>query len=478
MKFSYTALGKDNQKLTGTLTADSLEMAQAELHKMDLSILILNEAKEPTTPLSTFESPKASDLKTEIKRPVEIITYYFVGRDPQGKEVNGTIDSNDAYLAYKRLITEYKFEVIEMQIYQSAEGDGSSLKSNFEEWNIKLQEEGIDPHPKKAASSVKNELEDEGEKMAVEIVTEIDHFILNTKKIIAEHSQQYSKVFLNEIQASLGNLERIRSSNNLNHITKVCHDLYELISHPDLNSKDPGGDAENQDYQRMIENLKQSGFVENKSNFLNPTDLKKRAEGFKGIKGIFSKIQGKLNQETEELEAYTAEAKKPSDPSQKAVEHSLRELGVKYFHFLSERNPILKRARKQEFDQAWAERKSFKNKLNLDRKQLEENSVVFKTEKDFSGFFMELNSFVGWLLFFYLFYFFLASFSLERNLGLSQALVVKTLSSPLVINISIFLLMAHLTLTLKLRVFRKNWMGTTFLFFFSMAIYMVLMANL
>ncbi len=260
MNFNPTALGNKDQKLADTLEVGSLKV-------------------------------KAQSAK--------IITYYFVAKDSQDKEVNGTIDSHSPYQAYKRLLTEYQLQVLKMKPHEADWTEDDGFESNFEAWNHQLKQEGIEPEINKAIK-VKN------------------------------------------------------------------------------------------------------------------MHLEKSTSRLEGIKGIFAKLQHKFQ----------------------AI-----------------------------------------NGRREDKREPKDEPVKFRIKRDFSTFYAELNSFVGWLLFFYLTYFFLASFSLERNFGLSQTLVIKTLSSPLVINICIFLLMANLTLTLKNRLFRRNIMGTAFLFFFVFGGYALLMAN-
>ena len=230
MKFSYVAIGSDNQKLTGNLEAKSLEIARNQLHKMNLSILSLNEVDEKTKVAAAPAS-----VQTEQKNLVG--TYYFVAKDPQGKEVNGTIDANEPCLAYKRLMTDYQFQLIELAPYSPDGNHGANLANYFESWNQKLTEEGAGIHPQKAAF-VKNEAEEQKPQMGDEVAAEIDQFISKTKRLLVEHGEGYSKAFLAQIEGVLGSLERIRTSNNLNHIAKVCHEIYSLVSNPDLSNID------------------------------------------------------------------------------------------------------------------------------------------------------------------------------------------------------------------------------------------------
>ncbi len=470
MKFSYTALGPDNQKLTGELHAKNLEAARKQLHKMDLSIIALNESKENEEKEQSTVNLKESK-KNQIHERQEIQTYYFEATDKEGKQVNGTIDAQEAFLAYKRLLTEFQFQVSNLH---PSENENQTFVTQFNKWNQLLDQESPGLTVKTEAQ-VKNELEEEETPIAQEIVDEIDHFIQNTQKIIEEYQNQYSEIFLQEIQKKLDNLEQIRASNNLKHITKVCNDLYDLVSHPDKTIKAKGSEEKNQGYQQVIEKMKSSGFVQKTMGTLSLSHPQSQSTGLKKVKGILSKVQGRLSKDTSELERALSQKKIDEVPEDlnELLAHPFQPLVKRYFGYLKERNPILKRARKKEFDDLYEAWQAKKQKIKADQRKLKGKSEPH----DFSGFFAELNSFIGWLLFFYLSYFFIASISLERNIGLPQDLVVRTLSNPLILNISIFLILMHLTIKLKLRLFRQNAIGSAFLLFLSIGLFSLIITN-
>ena len=229
MKFKYTALGASNQKLEGVLEAESINVAREELHKMGMSIVGIDEvtAEEAAVIAERKASPPPEDAG--------IVTYYFLAKDPLGKEVNGTIDSKDPSSAYRRLITEYQFNILDLYPQTSADPVAESLKPQFEEWNRALEDEGIDLSRKKI-SKIGGDFEEEGVEMSAEVVSEIDQFIINTKKILSQYTAQYSDALLTEIENTLGELERVRSSNNLNHIRGLVLKSYR---HPQLEEYPP-----------------------------------------------------------------------------------------------------------------------------------------------------------------------------------------------------------------------------------------------
>lgn len=488
MKFKYTALGASNQKLEGILETESLDAAREELHKMGLSVIAINE-------VSAEEAATAKSQETiETKAEEGITTFYFLAQDPQKKEVNGTIDSKDAYSAFRRLLTEYQFEVLDLYPQNAANPASESSKPQFEEWRSDMESEGIDLS-KKAVSGVKDE---EGEKMDEEIITEMDQFIINTKAILKNHSNNYSEAFIKEIEKALNELERVRASNNLKHITKICNEVYELISNPDnLPTEEQ---ADNADYNTTMSKLKDSGFIANPFQFQQLHSLQKKLARFEKVQQFFGKVKKIVHRKNaDEIDKNIASKTKSRRnrwlskltkklKRKKTEDHpSLFKAISKFFAFISASNTIIRRARRQDMMKSLSEWQKYRKQPKAKKEEkttkeggVEKNIAVVeeKAKRDFSGFFMELDSFVGWLLFFYIVYLFLVSFAIEKNVGVPKELILKTLGTPLIINISIFLIIAHLAFTLKIRFFRSNILGSLFLFFLSLGIYSILIINL
>ncbi len=485
MKFKYTALSPNNQKQTGALDAESLDAAKEKLHKLNLSIIDVSETTEE-------EAKKLEEAPAIQEAEEGIITYMFFAKDPSLKEINGTIDAQDPYAAYKRLIGEYHFSVNDLYPQSSANPEADSFKQKFEEWNEMLEAEGIETTLKPTAG-VKEELEEEGEKMSQEIVDEIDNFIINAKNVIKNHSDQFSRPFLAEIERTLDELERVRASNNLKHITKVCNNLYDLISHPDIVDKQET--TTDTAFSGLISKLRQSGFINNQFQFLKAHSLQKKAKRFEKMQTLFAKILKTLNKKkSDEIDKSFAEKiKKRRSKWLSGLTKSLRkkaeegeeskvkfgQVVSKFIEYAKESNPILRKARKEEMKTLYGEWKEQRKRATEEKsaKKMTTEPKAAKPKKDYNLFFLEADSFVGWLLTFYIIYFFLVSFSLEKNIGLPSELILKTLKSPLILNIIIFLVFLHFALKLKTRYFRQNFVGSLFLFFVTLGVYSLLIIN-
>ena len=492
MKISYTALSSQNQKLTGILEAESLESAQVELHKMGLSIIAISEISE-----NEFLRQRHEQEAAEKKEGIQ--TFSFRGTDPNGKEILGTIDAKDAYAAYKRLVMEYRFSVLELYPSSATDEEKTDFAKKLQGFEQQMKMDGIEATPLK--STVKGELESE-EKIDQKIVSEIDKFIIDTKQILREHKDMFSPSFFLEAQKTLNELERIRTSNNLKHISEVCNNLYEFISHPD--SMPLGETAAVASYQNLMQGMKDNTFV--KHDF----EIHAKAVGLEKIKSLFSKIILRLMGKTSEIPEIAKAGVAPKAGIRQWLKTMVQSMGSKkpafapsrpgflpiikkVFAWLSSPNAMARQARKQELFEAWKtwkefrkkpetaakpqEKKVFKKEEALEAELLSETEEKSPSRWDFTSFFLEADSFIGWLLFFYILYFFLMDFSLEKGLGVPREFVVKTLKTPLIFNITLFLLFTHFLLHIKDWRFRRNLFGSLFLFFLGYGLYTLLVIN-
>ncbi|MBU1623080.1 MAG: hypothetical protein KJ597_05905, partial [Nanoarchaeota archaeon] len=480
MNFSYTALSSDNQKLTGVLDSGSLEAAKEELHKMGVSIISINEISA-----EEFEKLKTEEDVKRVESGVQ--TFMFEAIDPNGKAINGTIDAKDDYLAYRRLITEYNFKVNALYPPTATDAEKEASKQKIEEWYGRLKEEGYEE------KVTKGELESRGGEIDKEIVKEIDQFIINSKKVLEEHQENFSSEFLRQIEKTLGELERIRTSNNLKHISEVCNQLYELISHPDQLAE--GQEIKDTVYQGIIKQMEGSAIIRKEF------DVYAKAVGLQKIQGLFNriikklrgitgkkvtpKIPGEIKPPKKGVSEWLGKIVKGKNEEKVPTGPGFVDIIKKLFSYFSAPNAVLRQTRKTELSKAWNDWRGKKpvgapmgapigeEPIKM-RPEAEEKVAATPKKLDFTSFFAELDSFVGWLLFFYIAFLFLVNFSLEKAVGLPYDFVIKTLKSPLILNITILLLCAHLLFKLKNEYFRRNFVGSLFLLFFGFGLYFLL----
>ena len=490
MKFSYTALTRDNKKISGVLDAENKDTAQAELHKMGVAIVSITEISE-----EEYERLKKEREAVKVEKGIR--TFNFEGIDPNGKEVEGTIDALDEYSAYRRLRIEYQFKVKNLYPVGAAEAEKEATKAALEGFEPRVQEEMA------AREIEEEEIEEEEAGINKEVVAEVDKVIINTKKTLEEHGDLFSMDLLAEIQNTLGELERIRTSNNIKHITEVSNNLYALISNPDKTEE--GKEVEDKTYKQLIGEIRDSALVRKEF------ELYKKAVKVTGLKKIFENIFKRLQEITApkekeagkppgffgklklKIHAFLEKATKKKPPKIAIVKKPKKpktrfgEFLEKFGAYMKAKSPVLKRTRQRELMKAFkalfgkkkAPKKATEEAAKPPEKEVKAKKIKPKVKKkrDFTRLFVEIDSFIGWLLCFYIIYFFLVNFSLEKNIGIKQEFVFKTLKTPLLLNITIFLLIIHFTLRIRNLHFQKNALATFFLIALSLGIYTLLIVN-
>jgi len=492
MKFFYTALTTDNKKITGVLDTPDRESAQGELHKMGVAILSVNEISE-----EEYVKFQAEQEQEKVQKGIR--TFMFQATDTFGKDIEGSIDAMDDFAAYKRLREEYQFKVANLYVATATEEEKVRVKALIPGFEDQLKQMQAFTHKGEKKSAASQEKAESGDEVDEEIVAEIDRVIINTKKTLENHAGFFSTDLLLEIQNTLGELERVRTSNNIKHITDISNDLYTLISNPDKAEGDAGKDEK---YQALLSEVHNSALVRKEF------DMYKKAVEASGLKRVFGDVAKRLKETTEsqggegeEPVGFVAKLKRKlgMGKKKKAPQFS-RDFGVKkpktklgdlmeklggYFKATS---PILKKTRQRELMAALKgifSGRPLAGEVEAAEGAPETMENVEGAKKagggrkgrDFTGFLVEVDSFVGWLLCFYILYFFLVDFSLEKGIGLPREFVFKTLKTPLLVNVTLFLLLAHFLLRLKNRRMRGNLFAALFLFFLGMGAYVMVVVN-
>ncbi len=493
MKFFYTALTTDNKKITGVLDTPDRDTAQGELHKMGVAILVVNE-------ISDEEAEKIKSEQEAEKAKSGIKTYLFLARNENGKEVEGTIDAADDYSAYKRLRQEYQFKVVDLALENATEEEKNRAKALLPKFEEQLtQGQAFERKDvKKSASQEAGELGEEN--MDQEIIEEVDRVIVNAKRTLESHPTIYSTDLLREIQNTLGELERVRTSNNLKHITEISNDLYSLISTPDM--ADPET-LKSKEFQVLLSEMHDSALV--KKEF----ELYKRAVEASGLRKSFENIAKRLREMTAskdegeeptgvwarfKAKVHNALERKPK-MKPKMNRADLKEDKKSKFGLLVEEtkayfsaaSPILRQTRQHELIntiKAFFGKGNIKAAVGTEAEKTEgaepkkrASPTQKRAGRDFTGFFVEMDSFVGWLLSFYILYFFMVGFSIEKGIGLNREFVYKTLKTPLLINATLLLLMLHFFLRFSNLHLRGKAVTSLFLFFFGAGAYILGVVN-
>ncbi len=92
-KFRFQVIDKNGKTLAGSVSGNNEIEVRAKLQKRGFVVLVIQESKE-------------GDGRDSGK-----VSFEFLAVNPEGKEIKGTIEKEDYYEAYKKLRSDYKFDV-------------------------------------------------------------------------------------------------------------------------------------------------------------------------------------------------------------------------------------------------------------------------------------------------------------------------------------------------------------------------------
>ncbi|MBI2464454.1 hypothetical protein HYV57_05860 [Candidatus Peregrinibacteria bacterium] len=433
-RFKYTAVNQQNKKISGIIHASAETDARQELNVLGFSILHMEIAPE--------KEEKTDETIQKLK---------FEALDKSGKKILGSIRSINILQAYTRLTDEYKFTVTALypensteEIIQKARNiEIISLKRQYQE-NKKLPEQRKEEERSK-------KYENQREKLMVEV----DIIIAFAKKVVDEYTAILSSDARTEIKKNIDKLLRLKTSGNLAYIKQTADEILIHIQNPAifespelqfkehiflkikaktqlkelnraLHRKAPWREETVQKIKQWqeanINNVEKPNFIHRLINTLFDYLLQKW-----DINDTTKELQKEIKKIHGELFEYAQIWLKGDTESKKIVQPLIREL--------------------------WNKRK------NLKRNFIHETLIQKKYGFDTSflkNLMYELNTFTGWLLTFYLLYYFVALYAVTKNFGIepsSRWLVFHSRTFKMLLA-SIFIL--HGSLSIKIQFFPRS----------------------
>lgn len=433
-RFKYTAVNQQNKKISGIIRASTERDARQELNVLGFSILHMEIAPE--------KEEKTDESIQKLK---------FEALDKSGKKILGSIRSSNILLAYTRLTDEYKFTVTALYP-ENAQEDIIQKARNIEILSLKNQyiESKKRPEQKKEEDrSKKYEIQRE------KLMAEVDIIVAFTKKAIEEYASILSSDSRTAIKKNVDKLLRLKTSGNLAYIKQNAEEILTeiqkstIFESPELrlqehillkikakiqlkelnnvlHRKPPWKENAvlniKQWQETHINNLEKPRFIHRLLNTFFEYLLQKW-----DIDDTTKEIQNEIRKNKNELLEY-ALIWLQSDQETKIIV-----------------NPFIK--------ELWNRRKSMKRKFN--HETLVQKKYQFDTSflKNLA---YELNTFTGWLLTFYLLYYFIALYALTKNFGFepsSRWLAFHSRTFKLLLA-SIFIL--HGSLSIKIQLFPRS----------------------
>lgn len=391
-QFQYTAVNAGGKKLSGVIAAATEDEARKQLNVFGVSILEIKKTAETPTE-SVSKEPGTSE---------ELSKFEFEAFDKAGKKIVGTIPASSRYKAFQRLVEEYAFEVAYVVPFGTSPEEKEKAKK--EDLSI-LKAEYLENS--KGKGLVVNESEEQNkifEEKRLALLKKVDFILSKIKELVAKYDQDMKAENKKVIQSFIDKLLRIKSSTNLDYIEHVSEELLKKVQDQEIFLHKEKMGTEHSRIKMQTEQLMaelHSGKVEQKG----ISD---------DIETIYNKFEKSENKFLKGLSNFLQ--KFIPTPEEKELKNVLRSVSRQVWVF----RKIWFMAPKEAKQEAYVSLQKIieeRNRLQEDLRKLKAKRTEVKTEEEgpFEPLILEeLNSFLGWLLAFYLVAYFLSYYFLAK----------------------------------------------------------------
>ncbi len=437
--FKYIVANKDGKKLTGTVEAPDEQTARVELNNLGFSILTLEK---------TQELPKQDD---------SLIKYIFEAIDSNSKLISGTIPAKNPDEAFSKLTSGYALTVTAI-------------------WKEGASEEEINEARKKGSQKIQEFLEkrnQETEKQKIKSIEQqkeeafvkekIENLLKEINTVLLKFDKDFTPDQRTEIDQKINKLLRIKNSTNLHYILETAEDLLSTIRAQEQTLVEKGYFEKKMhlemETQKLVNELHKSSapasFSEDiisKIDKWEETHVNKKQENIptKFLEKIFRWIK-KMFETPPQIMVIQEQIR--------TYNHQLWEFAKMYF---KEPTKEYKDKVKNAIKTIWAARKKAVHSLDqakalLKSRRSNEEDILDIDNKFIEPAIIELNSLTGWLLVFYLIYYFVSILITTKNFGFTQIpqgfFVYKSHIFKYILGI---LFLMHASTSLKINFFQKN----------------------
>jgi hypothetical protein len=457
--YSYTVLNKKGEKLTGAIEANDLGGARENLNKLGFSIVAIEKAPE--------DSKNSKGIKT----------FEFEGIDEEGKSVEGTIKSQDKTSAYKKLKTEYGLEV--KYLIDSSLDENQKIKERnkgVSDLEVILRKESREIKEKESKYAFVEHKEEHEKKLR----EKTEFVIKRLETFMKEYASAIEPQKFETLKKEKDKLLRIKSSKNTEYIKTTTEEILQLIQEEEFFVKGKISEERKThikvEAKKIMEELNISKGKEikrteivnnlqkwNQDHFHDREDLKFHEKIIKKITELIIEL---LNE----------------DPKVTALKKRLSAINKQLFDYIKlyikEKSKSNKVDIKKSIKLIYAKRKQIKAELSGLRNGLKEE-LKRANPKSPSTFSENIVGFTGWLLTFYLVYYFISIYITTKDLGLTSIPkgfhVYDSVTFKYLIIIIFFL---HISFSLKRSFFKESILASFIIFPISIISGILILFNL
>lgn len=434
--FKYTVANKQGKKLSGTIEVPDESSARTELNNLEFSILELEEVKQV-------------DQETKDQQK-----FIFEALDKHSKQITGKIPDKDEEQAFRKLTKEYDLSVTAIWKEGST---GEEISKARIEGTKKFQEAlMLEEEATQKAQRIKTAEEEKEEQFTK---TKIENVLKNVNELLQEFDQDFDKAQKTEINKKINKILRIKHSSNLDYILTSTEELLLFLRDQEKVLKEKGLKDKQIELEiktrELLDSLKKTSRPQSLSD-----DIIRRIEAWQEA---HSKDQGRLIRLINSLLDKIKEWFK-TPPEILNLQEQIKTYNKQLFEFIKlyfkESSPEYKEKIKASIKTIWQARKKTKAEIARIKKEIKEKkrqASLLAEDSFMSSLGKELNALTGWLLAFYIIYYFAAIYLTTKDFGLQsipKSITVYESHTFKYILAIIFLL--HATTSLKINFFKKS----------------------
>jgi len=441
-KYRYTVVNKDNRQLVGVVETPDEKSARDELQELGFSIVALKEEEKK-------EQKEQSGLLFE-----------FSGIDEGNRKVTGSIHSSNRYTAFRRLITEYSLDI--QYIVQDDLDKAEKIKQKklgVMDLMKKYQKEvkkKTDLFHKKKIKQIDRNFEDQ----KALVMRQVDFVLNKVKEAVDKFGKELNAQDKQTIKDHVNKILRLKSSTNLDYIKQSCKDLLEFLQHAEIfmHKKDKLTDkvklyADSQEMIETIQRGKDFGVYEDLEDQINrwkSTHIKgkKNIPFMDKLKDVYYNIVLKFIQQPEEVRLI-----------KKGITKTNHDLKQYYSIYIKSKDKNYRTEASDSIKKLRQKKKNLKDRLGIARTNARKEQKAEEPSNIIEYVIDVVNGVTGWLLFFYLLYYFVSTIIITKQIGFPQNNIpsafylFQTGNIKYILPIVFFL---HISTSLKLLYFRKN----------------------
>lgn len=448
-KFRYIVVNNENRQLSGVVDAPDVEIAQDDLKELGFSIVSIEEAEQ----LASEETGA---------------TFEFSGIDKRKKNIVGTIISDDRYNAFKRLITEYDLDVryivqSDLDEKEKEEGKTKGIIDLMREYQKEVQKNTQMFHKEKL-----KKIDRAFDKEKALVMRQVDFVLGKVSEAISKFANDLNPQDKQRIKDYVNKILRLKNTTNLDYLKTTCKDLLKYLQRAEIFTSKKGRIDEKlglytqtQEMINTIQRGKDFGLYEDLQDQLE----RWQSEHIKGkekisfgdkVTNFFYSLVLKVISEDKEIRVL-----------KKKISNLNRDIKQYFNVILKSKDADYKKAASKSLKQLRIKKKKLKKKLSILRRN-ETNKLKAEGELNtFEKVVSIVNGLSGWLLFYYLVYYFVAEVVINKDL-LYATSDIPTLfflfNTGMVKYILPLVFLLHATTSMKLHFFKKNGAANLVLF--------------